>query len=120
MNPDETYSVAHILGGGFASLLVVGFLLQKFFTGFKRESTENSVLNMMHQELERMSEQNTKLSVELGKLQEEVIELNQQIRNLTTENQRLHAEISELTKEITKLKDLSIVKHKETTWHDQD
>jgi len=120
MNPDETYSVAHILGGGFASLLVVGFLLQKFFTGFKRESTENSIISMMHQELERMSEQNTRLSLELGKLQEEVIELNQQIRNLTTENQRLHAEISELTKEISKLKDLSIIKHKETSWHDQD
>jgi peptidoglycan hydrolase CwlO-like protein len=101
-------------------LLVFGFLLQKFFVGFKRESAENSVLGMMHQELERMSEQNTKLSLELGKLQEEVIELNQQIRNLTTENQRLHAEICSLTAEITKLKDLSIIKHKETAWHDQD
>jgi peptidoglycan hydrolase CwlO-like protein len=120
MNPNETYSVVQLLGGGFASLLVVGFLLQKFFTGFKRENTENSILNMMHQELGRMSEQNTKLSLELGKLQEEVIELNQQIRNLTTENQRLHAEICTLTAEITKLKELSIQKHKETSWHDQD
>lgn len=120
MNPDDTLSVAHLLGGTFASLLVFGFLLQKFFMGFKRENTENSVLNMMHQELGRMSEQNTKLSLELGKLQEEVIELNQQIRNLTTENQQLHAEICALTAEITKLKELSIQKHKETTWHDQD
>ena len=120
MNPDDTLSVAHLLGGGFASLLVVGFLLQKFFMGFKRENTENSILSMMHQELERMSEQNSKLSLELGKLQEEVIELNQQIRNLTTENQRLHAEICSLTTEITKLKELSIQKHRESTWHDQD
>lgn len=120
MNPDDTLSVAQLLGGTFASLLVFGFLLQKFFMGFKRESTENSVLNMMHQELGRMSEQNTKLSTELGKLQEEVIELNQQIRNLTTENQRLHTEICTLTAEITKLKEASIVRFKETSWHDQD
>jgi peptidoglycan hydrolase CwlO-like protein len=120
MNPDDTLSVAHLLGGTFASLLVLGFLLQKFLVGFKRENTENSVLSMMHQELGRMSEQNTKLSLELGNLQEEVIELNQQIRNLTTENQRLHTEICTLTAEITKLKEASISKLKETSWHDQD
>jgi len=120
MDPVETNSVVQLLGGGFASILVVGFLLQKFFTGFKKDNTENSVLTIMHQELERMSEQNTKLSIELGKLQEEVIELNQQIRNLTTENQRLNSEICSLTKEIVKLKELSVAKHKETTWHDQD
>jgi peptidoglycan hydrolase CwlO-like protein len=120
MNPEESYSLLQVIGVGFAGLLTISFLLQKFLTGFKTDKTENSILNLMHQELERMSEQNTKLSTELGKLQEEVIELNQQIRNLTTENQRLHEEIAALTKEISKLKDLSIIKHKETTWHDQD
>lgn len=120
MNPEESYSILQVIGVGFASLLTISFLLQKFFNGFKVDKTENSILNLMHQELERMSEQNTKLSIELGKLQEEVIELNQQIRNLTTENQQLHQEIAALTLEITKLKDLSIIKHKETTWHDQD
>jgi peptidoglycan hydrolase CwlO-like protein len=120
MNPEQSYSLLQVIGVGFASLLTISFLLQKFFTGFKVDKAENSILNLMHQELERMSEQNTKLSIELGKLQEEVIELNQQIRNLTTENQRLHQEIAALTLEISKLKDLSIIKHKETTWHDQD
>jgi peptidoglycan hydrolase CwlO-like protein len=120
MNPEESYSLLQVIGIGFASLLSIAFLLQKFFTGFKSEKTENSIINLMHQELQRMSEQNTKLSTELGKLQEEVIELNQQIRNLTTENQRLHEEITQLTKEISKLKELSIIKHKETAWHDQD
>ena len=116
----EPYTLLQIMGGGLASIFAILFLLQKFLTGFKTEKTENSILNLMHQELERMSEQNTKLSVELGKLQEEVIELNQQIRNLTVENQQLHTEITRLTSEISKLKELSIQKHRETTWHDQD
>jgi seryl-tRNA synthetase len=120
MQPTETYTLLQLIGGGLASIFAVLFLMQKFITGFKTEKTENSILNLMHQELERMSEQNTKLSVELGNLQQEVIELNQQIRNLTAENQQLHTEIARLTLEISKLKDLSIQKHKETAWHDQD
>jgi peptidoglycan hydrolase CwlO-like protein len=120
MQPTESSMLLQLIGGGLASVFAIVFLLQKFLTGFKAEKTENSILNLMHQELERMSEQNTKLSVELGKLQEEVIELNQQIRNLTAENQQLHTEISRLTLEISKLKELSVHKYKETTWHDQD
>jgi uncharacterized protein (DUF3084 family) len=74
----------------------------------------------MHSELERMSEQNTKLSLELGKLQEEVIELNKQLRALVVENQKLQEEVVELTLQISKLKELNIVKHKELSWHDPD
>ena len=43
----------------------------------------------MHSELERMSEQNASLSVELGKLQKDLIDLNQQLRILSTENQSI-------------------------------
>ena len=120
MLPTDTTILLQLIGGGLASIFAILFLLQKFITGFKTEKTETSILGLMHQELERMSQQNTKLSVELGKLQEEVIELNQQIRNLNEENQQLHTEISRLTTEISKLKELSIQKHKDTTWHDQD
>jgi peptidoglycan hydrolase CwlO-like protein len=120
VNPEETNSILQILIAGTGGLVALAFLLQKFFTLFKTDKTESHIITIMHTELERMSQQNSKLSEELGKLQTEVIELNQQLRNLTLENQALHAEIVKLTAEISKLKELSIVKLKETSWHDQD
>lgn len=102
MAPD-TSTIAQYAGGLAASLFAFAFLLQKFLTGWKSDKAENSVLTLMHSELERMSEQNTKLSVELGKLQHEVIELNKELRVLTTENQRLHSEVAALTAEISRL-----------------
>lgn len=109
MNPTETYTIAQYAGMIAASLVGTAFLLQKFLTGWKADKTEGSVISLMHSELERMSEQNTKLSVELGKLQHEVIELNKQLRTLTAENQRLHAEVVVLTGEVSRLQ--SILQH---------
>jgi predicted nuclease with TOPRIM domain len=60
----------------------------------------------MHLELERMSEQNTKLSEELNNLQISVIDLNKQLRIITLENQRLHEEVTNLTGEVTRLQAL--------------
>ena len=57
----------------------------------------------MHSELERMSAQNANLSMELGRLQIEVIALNTQLRALTAENQRLHSEVGSLTTEVSRL-----------------
>lgn len=106
MSPQDTYTVAQYAGGAVAGVLGLAFFLQKFLTSIKAEKTESSVISLMHQELERMSEQNTKLSLELGKLQTEVIELNKQLRTLTTENQRLHAEVATLTGEVTRLQSI--------------
>lgn len=108
MNPDNTYMIAQAAGGAVAGVLLIALVLQKFLNTFKAEKTESSVLTLMHQELERMSEQNTKLSVELGKLQNEVIELNKELRLLTAENQRLHAEVELLTAEIAKFKEVAM------------
>lgn len=120
MSVSESYSVVEILATGFAGLLALAFLLQKFLNSFKSEKTEGSIIGLMHNELERMSDQNTKLSLELGKLQEEVIELNKQLRALILENQKLQEEVVELTLEISKLKEVNIIKHKELSWHDPD
>lgn len=100
MIPDNLTEYAGGLAGG---LLAFVFLLQKFLTGWKSDKTENSVISLMHGELERMSEQNTRLSEELGKLQQELIELNKELRYLHTENQRLHSEVSILTDEVARL-----------------
>ena len=62
----------------------------------------------MHTELERMSEQNTALSTELGRLHTEVITLSQELRKLTFENQRLQTEVCALTEEISIFKRMSM------------
>jgi predicted nuclease with TOPRIM domain len=61
----------------------------------------------MHTELERMSEQNTKLSIELGRLHSEVIALNTELQKLTVENQRLQTEVCALTQEVSNFKQMS-------------
>jgi predicted nuclease with TOPRIM domain len=56
-----------------------------------------------------MSQQNTSLSLELGRLQDEVIKLNNQLQKLTIENQRLQQEVIVLTREVTRLQ---VILHK--------
>ena len=57
----------------------------------------------MHDELERMSAQNSTLSQEIGKLQLELVKLSTQLTALTIENQKLQAEVGNLNKEIIRL-----------------
>lgn len=104
MIPIDTSIIAEYSGGVAAGLLGFAFLLQKFLTGWKSDKTESSIISLMHSELERMSEQNTTLSVELGKLQQDLIDLNQELRKLSSENQRLHSEVAALTAEVTRLR----------------
>jgi peptidoglycan hydrolase CwlO-like protein len=85
------------------SLVGLAIGVQTLLKTWKSNNAESHLLTMMHDELERMSEQNTKLSVELGKLQEEMLRLNKQLRILSEENQRLHTEIVSLTNEIATL-----------------
>ena len=91
------------VAGGSVVLIAALFGLQRLLKGWKESSTESSVMTMMHTELERMSEQNTKLAIELNKLQIEVVTLNQELRKLTAENQQLHAEVAALTGEVNRL-----------------
>ena len=95
--------ISTLTGGVIASVFATLFLLQKFFMGWKSDKAENSIITLMHTELERLSDQNAKLSVELGKLQEEIIALNTELRALTAENQRLHSEVNLLTDEVSRL-----------------
>lgn len=78
--------------------------VQKILKDWRSTSAETSIITIMHTELERMSEQNTALSTELGRLHNEVITLNQQLQKLTIENQRLQTEVIALTNEVSALK----------------
>lgn len=85
---------------GFVGLIVG---LQKVLKGWKETSVESNIISLMHDELERLSSQNTKLAEELNKLQIEIIQLNKELRHLSSENQLLHEEISSLNAEIGRL-----------------
>jgi peptidoglycan hydrolase CwlO-like protein len=101
--PTNNLDVAQLAAGGVAALITLAFLLQKFLNNWNSSRAENSVIGIMHTELERLSEQNTKLSTELNKLQLEIITLNTELRKLSSENQKLHSEVTALTGEVARL-----------------
>ena len=103
MVPGDGCTLTQYDSGIVASIFALIFLLHKLMNGWKSDKAENSVITLMHTELERLCEQNTRLSEELGRLQEEIIELNGELRALTAENQRLHAEVNLLTDEVARL-----------------
>lgn len=103
MLTDDPSIIAKYAGGTAVSILALAYGLQKLINGFKTGTAESSILTLMHSELERMSAQNANLSMELGRLQIEVIALNTQLRALTAENQRLHSEVGSLTTEVSRL-----------------
>jgi len=83
--------------------LVVG--VQKLLRDWRSTQAETNIIQVMHTEIERMSDQNTKLSSEIGKLQEEIIRLNQELTKLNIENNKLQQEVSQLTLELSKFKE---------------
>lgn len=89
------------------AVMAVFIGVQKILKNWRSTEAETSIITLMHAELERMSEQNTKLSVELGRLHSEVIALNSELQKLTTENQHLRTEVAALTQEVVKFKQLS-------------
>jgi predicted nuclease with TOPRIM domain len=105
--PIENFSISELATGALVGLIGVAFGLQKIFKGWLETSTELSVINLMHDELSRMSAQNKILSEELNKLQLELIKLNTELELLTIENRRLHADVSEITKQLDRLRGLS-------------
>lgn len=96
-------SVIHILGTVALAFIAVFVGIQKLLKDWRSSSAEMNIITLMHTELERLSEQNTQLSTELGRLHTEVINLNRELQNLTVENQRLQSEVVALTKEVTRL-----------------
>lgn len=99
-NPE---SVTHVVGMVALAIIAVFVGMQKLLKGWHTSSAENSVITLMHTELERMAEQNKSLSLELGRLHTEVINLNHQLQGLTVENQRLQVEVVALTREVARL-----------------
>jgi hypothetical protein len=88
------------------ALAVVAFSvgIQKLLKDWKSTHAETSIITLMHNELERMSEQNGLLATELNRLQQEMILLNAQLSQLCIENQQLQTEVVALTEEVNKFR----------------
>lgn len=99
-----TDNFIQVLGVVATAIIVTLMAIQKIVREWRSTEAETRIITLMHIELERMSEQNTALSTELGRLHAEVINLNQQLQQLTIENQCLQREIIALTNEVNNLK----------------
>lgn len=84
------------------SFAIVGLLLgiQKILRDWKTTKAESDIITMLHTEIQRMEEQNSRLSSEVHTLQQKIIELSQQITKLTVENTVLNQKVSDLIKEL--------------------
>lgn len=99
---DTTY-IAQLAGGIVVGLTAIAVGIQTLLKNWKTTNAESALLKMMHDELERMSTQNSTLSQEIGKLQLELIKLSAQLTTLTIENQKLQSEVANLNAEIAQL-----------------
>jgi regulator of replication initiation timing len=93
-------SVIQVLGMIALAVVAAFFGIQQLMKSWKATQAESGIIQMMHRELERMGDQNTKLSHELGRLHEQIIALNRELEKLTLENQRLQVEVVALTNEV--------------------
>lgn len=88
--------------------VAVGF--KRLHVGWAKDDTQvalqrahKEIIETMRAELQRMSEQNTKLGGSVNALQLRIIELTAQVGRLTIENNSLTQEIGELRSEIANL-----------------
>lgn len=88
---------------GFLAVIGIAIGIQLLIKNWKSNNTESALLSMMHDELERMSAQNSLLSQEVGKLQLELVKLSSQLTELNAENQKLQMQVASLNKEIVRL-----------------
>ena len=100
---EETKNIAQLAGLAVVALISIAFALQTLLKNWKSTSTEGALLKIMHEEIERMSAQNTILSGEIGKLQIELVKLSGQLTTLTAENKKLQEEVADLNAEIIRL-----------------
>lgn len=92
------------------AVITLGFAIKKLVKDWRLSDAGDSVMQLMHKELERMSAQNTMLSTELGKLQQEIIQLNTALRKLCVENDKLQTEVIALTNELNAFKKVAAVR----------
>lgn len=109
---DNATSFATEITAGIIALGGIVLGIQKLIKHWVITSAENSVVSLMHTELDRVGHQNRLLAEELNKLQLEIINLNKELRNLSIENNELHHQVFNLSAEVSRLQTL-LNKHKD-------
>jgi len=99
-----------VISGIALAVIAVVFAAKKLMKDWRLSETGDSVIALMHKELERMSAQNSLLSMELSKLQQEIIKLNAELRRLCVENDKLQTEVIALTNELNAFKRVAAVR----------
>lgn len=92
------------------AIIALSVGVQKLLKDWRSTDAETSVIKMMHEELERMGQHNSKLTEELTKLQLDIVELNSQLTKLNIENNKLQEEIAALTTELNSFKKLAALR----------
>jgi dynactin complex subunit len=104
----ENHGLIQTLSLVALAIIALSVGIQKLLKDWKSTNAETNIISIMHTELERLSTQNTVLSTELNRLQQEMIKLNAQLAQLCIDNQILQAEVVTLTDEINKLRTLQV------------
>lgn len=102
----ESSEIAKWAGTITVGLLGAAYSLQKYLKGWRETGASSDVVKMLHTEVVRMSEQNSKLMVEITQLQTQIVTLNKQLTELQYENQLLNRQVSQLTDEISRLQQI--------------
>ena len=106
----ENHSLVQTISVAAMAIIALSVGVQKLLKDWRSTDAETSVIKMMHEELERMGQQNSKLTEELGKLQLDIVELNSQLTKLNIENNKLQEEIAALTTELNSFKKLAALR----------
>jgi hypothetical protein len=91
---------------GIVGVAIVTLALgaQQLLKRWKTGSAENSILTLLHSELERMATQNKLLSSYVNALQIEAVKINSELAKLQVENKKLHTEVLILTNELISMR----------------
>ena len=110
MEAVENHSLVQTISVAGMAIIALGVGIQKLVKEWRSTDAETSVIKMMHEELERMGQHNSKLTEELTKLQLDIVELNSQLTKLSIENNKLQEEIAALTTELNSSKKLAALR----------
>lgn len=95
--------------GGAGGLVALALYLRRIFKGMgfeeQQRSAESSVIKTLRDEVERLAATNTKMSLALAELQDEIINLRNENITFVGEVGALRNENASLTAEILKLQD---------------
>jgi predicted nuclease with TOPRIM domain len=110
MEAIENHGLVQTLSVVAMAIIALGVGIQKLVKEWRTTDAETTVIEMMHKELERMGTHNAKLTEELTKLQLEIVELNNQLTKLSIENNKLQEEVGALTLELNSFKKLAALR----------